>query len=477
MIFTSYTYVVFLLSTFGLYWSMPERWRKPFLVAASYLFYCSWKWQYMFLLLAVTLFNWSYGRWVLTRAVNGRLLALGITLNLAPLFYFKYSSFAVSNVEALIGIFGFSCNISMPSILLPLGISFFTFQGIAYLIDVALGEPPIKRLLDFTLFKAFWPQLIAGPIIRPGEIHDQLVTPRSLDYANFAFGGRRILSGCFKKVVLADTLAPFIDMIFLPGASVNAIDVAVGAVGFGLQVYFDFSGYSDIAIGTARLFGYVFPENFDWPYLARSPQEFWSRWHQTLSRWIRDYLFKPVALINRDHPRSVYLWLLLAMACCGLWHGAQWTFVWWGIWHGLLLVVNRTVLRRFFPKTSTAASARFGFRDCLCCGLTFILVTFGWLLFRAESLGQVWNMLHALVTLKGGCRPAVVRENVVLIVMAILTGMVVFSLMERIDSHLDTKIRWWRLMAQISKPVVFAGMILAIIIFDSEARAFVYFQF
>ena len=477
MIFTSYTYVAFLFAVFLLHWIAPISWRKPILIIASYVFYCSWKWQYGFLLLGVTFFNWSYGRWVLAKATSGPRLAFGILINLAPLLYYKYAGFLVSNYTGLLGLLGIPDHIHIPSIILPLGISFFTFQGIAYLIEVAGGEEPIRRLVNFMLFKAFWPQLIAGPIIRPGEMHWQLLTPRTLSYANFAFGGRRILAGFFKKVVLADTLAPFVDMAFLPGASVNAIDVAVGTIGFGLQIYFDFSGYSDIAIGTARLFGFVFPENFDWPYLARSPQEFWTRWHMTLTRWIRDYIFTPLTFAARRHPNSWPVWLLVAMAACGLWHGAQWTFVCWGVWHGLLLVANHTVFRRLFPQPSASRDQTFGWRGIFCCAVTFGLVTLGWILFRAESLAQAWSMTHALLTLKGGYRPAVIRENIVLIVLAILAGMAALAALNRISRDFIVRWRTWQVVEDVLKPIVFASMIIAVIVFDSEAKAFVYFQF
>jgi alginate O-acetyltransferase complex protein AlgI len=475
MIFTSYTYVAFLLLAFVLHWSIPARWRQPLLIVASYVFYCSWQWQYGFLLLGVTLFNWSYGRWVLAGRERRFALSLGVLVNLTPLFYFKYTGFALVNLNTLAALVGAPVVLPIPEIVLPLGISFFTFQGIAYLVDVAAGDSPIRNLGRFMLYKAFWPQLIAGPIIRPEEIHEQLVTPRTLTYENVALGCRRILTGFCKKIVLADTLAPIADVAFLPGASVHALDVAVGAVAFGLQIYFDFSAYSDIAIGSARLFGYVFPENFHWPYLARSPQEFWNRWHMTLSRWIRDYVFTPLTFAHRSRPALAHVWLIVAMAGCGLWHGAQWTFVCWGLWHGVLLVANQTVLRRLLLPAS--AEARAGVRDWFGAALTFAMVTLGWILFRAQNLGQVGEMLESLVTLRGGLRPAVLRENAILIVAAILLSMWAGAAAQRAWAGLGA--RWaaapW-LLGRL-KPVAYALMIVAVIIFDREAQAFVYFQF
>ena len=476
MIFTSYTYVIFVLAVFLIYWCLPVTWRKPLLIVASYLFYCSWKWQYGLLLLGVTLFDWGYARWVLSRFGSTGLLSLGVVINLAPLLYFKYTHFLLVNLAAVVGATGLSWHLSIPEILLPLGISFFSFQGMAYLVDVAAGEQPIARLQDFILFKAFWPQLIAGPIIRPGELREQLEAPRELAYDDLAYGAQRVINGFFKKVVVADTLSPFADMVFLPGASVNGIDVIVGALAFGLQIYFDFSGYSDIAIGTARLFGFVFPENFNWPYLANSPQEFWTRWHMTLSRWIRDYVFTPLAFAGRGYPWAKHWWLLGAMAICGLWHGAQWTFVCWGLWHGLLIVANQTVLKVFFVDGVTSRGSG-GYGKIAAWAVTFGLVTYGWIFFRAASLAQVWSMSKAAVTFRGGFRPAVLRENAVLITVTVLGSMLLLAAWDRFARRpLQVPSGIWPLSRAIGVGITVI-MIISVIVFDSEAKTFVYFQF
>ncbi|HEU0053398.1 MAG TPA: MBOAT family O-acyltransferase, partial [Longimicrobium sp.] len=419
MIFASYTYALFLGVVFLLYWAAPERARKPLLVAASYLFYCTWKLPFGLLLLAVSLFNWAYGRYVLPKAKTTTPLVLGVLANLAPLLYFKYTNFLIGNAAAVVDLFGADWHPRVADILLPLGISFFTFQGIAYLFDVATGEEPFESLLDFLLFKAFWPQLIAGPIVRPGEIREQIETPRVMDYANVAEGCRRIVFGLFKKVVLADSLAPVVDTVFLAKGAPFALDAIVGVLGFGMQIYFDFSAYSDIAIGSARLFGYRFPENFAWPYVSRSPQEFWNRWHMTLSRWIRDYLFTPLTFASRRRPKLAPVWLLVAMAACGLWHGAQWTFVVWGVWHGLLLVLNQTALKPLFAGTGPGEPARYRLRGWVAWGVTMVLVFAGWLLFRAHSLAQAADMAQAILTFRGGAAPAVVRVNGILTVFLI----------------------------------------------------------
>ncbi len=467
MIFTSYTYVAFLLAAFLIHWTLPNGARKPFLILASYVFYASWDWRFCFLLLALTLFNWAYARFVLRRDDPGPLWP-GVVVNLAPLILFKYTTFLVANAAAVGHMFGATWREELPfRILLPLGVSFFTFQAIAYLVDVATGEKPFA-FLDFMLYRALWPQLIAGPIIRPGEIRNDLEGLRTLDYDDCAEGGRRIIVGFFKKIVLADALTPVVDSVFLSRAP-NALDAGVALLGFGLQIYFDFSAYSDIAIGSARLFGFHFPENFDFPYRSRSPQELWSRWHMTLSRWIRDYVFTPLAFVTRQRPRMTTLWLFVAMAVVGLWHGAQWTFVAWGMWHGLLLVTNQTLLKRFFERSAESRA-----RSLIVAATTFTLVTAGWLLFRAESLAQAADFFRAIVTLRGGVRPSVLRVNGILMVLMDFFGLLAVQAIAGMS--FPRRIRGTALL-RLARPVAYALLIVAIIVLDQEARKFVYFQF
>jgi alginate O-acetyltransferase complex protein AlgI len=469
VIFTSYTYVLFLAAAFLIHWILPHRARKPFLIVASYVFYGSWDWRFAFLLLGLSVFNWAYARYVLARPVPGRLWP-GILVNLTPLFLFKYTGFFYANVAAVGRAFGAEWSADLPfAILLPLGISFFTFQGIAYLIDVATGEEPFG-FVDFLLYKAMWPQLIAGPIVRPGEIRADIQRVRTLDYDDCAYGMQRILFGFVKKVILADSIAPVVDSVFASHAP-NALDVGVAIFGFGLQIYFDFSAYSDIAIGSARLFGFHFPENFNWPYAARSPQDFWNRWHMTLSRWIRDYVFTPLAFASRHRPKWTNVWLLVAMAAVGLWHGAQWTFVVWGIWHGLLLVANQTVLKRFFESASASRP-----RGLMAMILTFSLVTIGWLLFRAESLAQVADYLRALATVRGGIRPSTVRVNGILLILLYFAGLVLMQMTRGTLPALAARPRTERVLRAL-RPLGYVLLIVAVIVLDQEAKQFVYFQF
>jgi alginate O-acetyltransferase complex protein AlgI len=452
---------------------LPERFRKYFLVFASYVFYASWKWQFCFLLLGLSLFNWAYGRWLLAGAKTMRPLVVGILINLAALVYFKYTNFLIANAAAVADLFGVNWRPSPADIILPLGISFFTFQGIAYLFDVAAGDEPFESLTDFLLFKGFWPQLIAGPIVRLHEMRPQIEGMRTIDYADVSEGGRRILQGAFKKMVLADNIAPYVVMVFVQGAAPNAIDAFTATLGFALQIYFDFSAYSDIAIGTARLFGFRFPENFNWPYAAFSPQDFWNRWHMTLSRWIRDYLFTPMTFASRRRPQLAPLWLLLAMAICGLWHGAQWTFVLWGVWHGVLLAANHTFAKSFFAEPQRNRVVR----RIVQTAVTVVLVCAGWILFRAVSVEQAASMFTTIITLKGGLHASVLRENAILIIGLIAIALFVLQSARQPFARLFESSITAQSMVRWGRPIGYAAMLAAVIIFDQEAKAFVYFQF
>ncbi|MCC6525623.1 MAG: MBOAT family protein [Polyangiaceae bacterium] len=475
MIFTSYTYLLFLGGAFLLYWSIPRAWRNAFLVGMSYAFYCSWRWQYGVLLLGVTAFTYLYGAFLAKRAEPRRWLMLGVAIELTPLLFFKYLPFFVENLNGVGGLVGLPVSLRLPEIILPLGISFFTFQGIAYLVDLASGAEPIRKPLDFVLYKALWPQLIAGPIIRPDEIREQLEADRAIDYADVAEGAKRIVNGFFKKAVLADTLAPYVDGVFAAQAAPGFVDTIAGMVGFGLQIYFDFSGYSDIAIGSARLFGFRFPENFALPYASRSFQQFWGRWHMSLSRWIRDYVFTPMLFASRHRPRLAALWLVTAMAACGFWHGARWTFIVWGIIHGLLLVLNQSLLRGFFARAERAGRASFvGIAAWV---LVMFAVAVAWLFFRAQSLDQAAAMLSALVHFRGGFAPMVLRENGLLVIAAIFLALLGYQVLTA--PALVVK-RWAARAPRLLQPLTgayYCLVVMATIVLESNTKAFVYFQF
>jgi alginate O-acetyltransferase complex protein AlgI len=472
VIFTSYTYVLFLALAFGVHWLAPDRMRKWVLVVLSYVFYCSWRWEYAFLLLGVSLFNWRYGLLLSRRDVSARLLGFGIVANLAPLLYFKYTGFFVQSLNDVVRLTGAE-SFRVPQILLPLGLSFFTFQGVAYLVDVTTGEAPFRRCSDFLLFKGFWPQLIAGPIIRPAEMREQIEGRRRLGYDDVSEGLKRIVCGFLKKVVLADNLAATVELVFTHGAKPGMVDSVVGLAGFGLQIYFDFSAYSDIAIGSARLFGFRFPENFDWPYLASSPRAFWERWHMTLSRWIRDYLFTPMAFSLRDRRAWLPVAVLGSMAICGLWHGAAWTFVVWGVWHGLMLVAGEAAGR----WTSTSGLGRGRLGPVLGWTVTLCGVFAGWAFFRAQNIADAVSLLTSVVRFEGGLRPRLVRENAVLFVALIAAGTAAVHLLKASEWKLARPLAAWHRVPPLVLPVLYALAVAVVIVADRGSRAFVYFQF
>jgi alginate O-acetyltransferase complex protein AlgI len=472
MIFTSDVYVVFLLVVFALHWLLPSAARRPFLIAASYVFYASWSWKYLALLLSVSLFNWAYARWVLARSERGAVLGLGILVNVAVLVYFKYTRFLIDNLHGLSATLGAHWALPAVNILLPLGVSFFTFQGIAYLVDVASGDELFTSLRDFLLFKGFWPQLIAGPITRVSEMRDQIEVRRTRSNADFAAGARRIVIGFNKKLVLADSISPLVEKVFAAGAAPTGLDALIGTAGFALQIYFDFSAYSDIAIGTARLFGFVFPENFAWPYGAASPQEFWNRWHMTLSRWIRDYVFTPLSFAFRRQPRVENLWLIVAMTICGLWHGANWTFVVWGLWHGVLLALNRTVLKGGFDRATRGTG---GVRVAGV-AVTFTLVNVGWVFFRAANLPQAFDLLAAIATLRGGPHLHVLGRFDAALVPGIVAALALADLARLPAANFARRLgeRPW---FQPVRPLADVALVHLAILFGGAAKPFVYFRF
>ncbi|MEO8452588.1 MAG: MBOAT family O-acyltransferase, partial [Gemmatimonadota bacterium] len=411
MLFTTYTYFVFLALAVAGHWALPSgRARSIWLIACSLAFYTVTQGGFALLLSAYVVFNWWAGQRLARPGRDSRFLWIAVAANLAPLLYYKYAPALAASVGSSAALARW-----IPSET-PLGISFFAFQASAYVIDVAAGGVVIASLIDFAVFKTLWAQLVAGPIVRASELWDQLRV-RHWDSAAAVSACGRILNGLAKKIVLADALAPIADQAFR-AASPAFLDVVFGTLAFGLQIYFDFSAYSDIAIGSARLLGFRLPENFDWPYAALSPQEFWQRWHMTLSRWIRDYVFVPLSIQYRRSPLMARASIIIAMVLCGAWHGAGLTFMLWGFWHGLLLVMTATVLRPFYA----AAAAGRPLHRLLAFATTLALVQVGWIFFRAESLQQVGQFLTVLGTFRGGLQRAAVRENGILIVGLLWAG-------------------------------------------------------
>jgi alginate O-acetyltransferase complex protein AlgI len=382
---------LFLPLTLLAYFALPRAWRNGVLLAASLAFYAWGEARYLPLILGSVAWNWYFGRAIgdATDAKRRkRWLAIAVTGNLSALALFKYANFAVANVNALAPVLAIT-PLAVAAIPLPLGISFFTFHAISYVVDVYKRNAEAERnVTRFALYILLFPQLIAGPIIRWRDIAAQLRT-RDQRLADFAYGARRFVLGLGKKVLIANTLGRVADAIFgIPGGDLTAPLAWLGLACYTLQIYFDFSGYSDMAIGLMRIFGFRILENFNYPYIARSVREFWRRWHISLSNWFRDYLYIPLGG-NRHSERRAYANLVIVFLLCGLWHGASWPFVLWGAWHGAFLVIERCgfapVLQRGSPL------AKFGSHL-----YTLGVVMGGWVLFRADTLAHAGAYFHAL---------------------------------------------------------------------------------
>ncbi|MDE2237378.1 MAG: MBOAT family protein, partial [Elusimicrobia bacterium] len=398
MLFNSFRFLLFLPLVFILYWGVlrARRARLLLLLLASYAFYMSWKPKFLLLLLASTTLDYFTvkGMWrTKSQGLRRLLLAASVGFNLGILALFKYADFFLGNATALAQWLGLHWTAPHLGLILPLGISFYTFETVSYAIDgYYRSNQPAARMTDYGLFISFFPHLIAGPIVRPRQFLPQLETPKTLRAENVSVGMTLFLYGLVKKVVFADRLAACADAVFAHPRHYGTCGVWIGVLAYALQIYCDFSGYSVMAIGLARLFGFELPVNFRAPYLSESIQEFWRRWHVTLSFWFRDYLYIPLARWV-DRPSGVYASLFATMALCGLWHGANWTFVIWGAYHGLLLMAHRfwrKSLKRWRrslpvpPALLRRAAARLA---------VFWLVCVGWVFFRAQGLGAAWRML------------------------------------------------------------------------------------
>ena len=401
MLFNSFEFIFFFLPvTLLVFWLLTRHHRSQmaiaWLVGASLFFYAWWNPIYLGLLVASILFNFSFGA-AISRAHRARrraLLVFGIAANLAVLGYYKYANFFLDNLNAVAG-----SDWDIGKILLPLGVSFITFQKIAYLVDAYQGKAREYDFLHFCLFVTFFPQLIAGPIVHHRDVMPQFADRARLrvSHENIALGLSIFIIGLFKKVAIADNLALFANPVFsaAPGTTLSFQEAWLGALAYTFQLYFDFSGYSDMAIGLARLFGVKLPLNFHSPYQATSIIDFWRRWHMTLSRFLRDYLYIPLGG-SRHGPARRYLNLFVTMLLGGLWHGAAWTFVIWGGLHGVYLLINhawRGLCARLgltHHMTSRPALLASG-------ALTFFAVVVGWVFFRADSAAAAQSILFSML--------------------------------------------------------------------------------
>lgn len=400
MLFNSFEFLVFLPIVFLLYW-LVFKWRQTqnvFIVVASYVFYGWWAYRFLLLIFITTLLSYLSG--ILIERYRDKakwICGTNITINIGILCYYKYVNFFADNLEALINQFGYQLDWVTLDIILPVGISFYTFQALSYTIDVYRRDTnATKDFIAFTSFISFFPQLVAGPIERSTNLLPQFLQPRRFDYTNAVIGMRQILWGFFKKLIIADNCAQLANSIFDNYQDCNASLLLLGAIFFTFQIYGDFSGYSDIAIGTARLFGVNLMKNFNLPYFSRDIAEFWRRWHISLNKWFIDYVYIPLGG-SRGTKAMVIRNILIVFFLSGLWHGANWTFVVWGLYNGIIIALL-TLLNLNHKRSAIISEKRFfpplkEFGQIL---ITFALVVIGWIFFRAEDLTQAVDYIANL---------------------------------------------------------------------------------
>jgi alginate O-acetyltransferase complex protein AlgI len=492
MLFNSIPYLMFLPIVLAAVWLSPRRFRSALLLVASYLFYMSWIPIYGVLIAVLTAISYFLGlaidRW---RSSAKKLLLAGILINLGALCYYKYADFLLSNVYAAFDVWaGITGGASLltpmeANIILPLGISFFAFEFIHYLVDVYRGGAPIRGPIDFGLFAAFFPSQLAGPIKRYQDFMAQLSLPRSFSIVQFNDGLGLFLQGLFKKVALADNLGLLVNRAFANTAQLGTSDAWLAAIGFTLQVYFDFSGYTDMGRGSAKMVGFELPDNFNFPYLANSLQQFWKRWHISLYTWLRDYVYIPMGG-NGSGQITKYRNLFLTMLIGGLWHGAAWHFVIWGAMHGAGLIVNHwydEVAKRSRMLTNFHATA---LGNALSTALTVFFFGFLLVFFRADTTAIALEVVKAMFTFK----PSDVlgldwQKSTVLVALAVYgCYSAVFSLPKFSDKGrtipLFARAKNW-LTSSINAQwqiAVYCGIALVIIGFAPQKPSpFIYFQF
>jgi len=472
ILFNSLTFAAFFSLTYGLYILLRFRAQNVLLLIASYVFYGFWDWRFLTLILGSTVVDYFCGLAIHRsdrQTIRRRYLLVSMCTNLGLLGFFKYFGFFSSGLQDLAAQFGWNVGSFTLDVVLPVGISFYTFQTMSYTIDIyRRAMTPTRDLLNFALFVAFFPQLVAGPIERATNLLKQIEAPRRITELDFSRGCWLIFFGLFKKVFIADNLAPMVDRAFSPGAEGSGAELLVAIYAFAFQIYGDFSGYSDIARGISRLMGFDLMLNFRMPYFSRNVQEFWHRWHISLSTWLRDYLYISLGGSRRGRVR-VYANLMITMGLGGLWHGAAWTFLIWGVYQGLLLVAYRLLSPTIARLRRIAGSNRIW--TLLSVVFTFHLVCIGWLVFWAESPSQILDYLGRIIFEFGS--PSSASADFVRLLFYVAPLLAIQIAKERSgDMYAPTRLGWQ------NQGLLFLVMtILLATAGASGGRPFIYFQF
>ena len=446
----------------------------------SYIFYGWWDWRFVFLLMTTTVMDYTLGRLMERNEDDGyrkRMIVVSVIMNLGFLGFFKYFNFFTDSIVRGMSQFGMQPSWTMLHIILPVGISFYTFQSMSYTIDIYRREIKAERdFIKFAAFVAFFPQLVAGPIVRASDFLPQFREEKTWDWNRVISGFTRILWGLFKKIAIADTIAPFVDLCFGSPGSFTSMHLAIGVFFYSFQIYCDFSGYSDIAIGLARILGFDFLENFKTPYFSKNFSEFWGRWHISLSSWLRDYLYIPLGG-NRNGKWGTYRNNMLTMLIGGLWHGASWAFVFWGFLHGLYLIVQRLIGRPFgalmralyFPKPlQTGINVT----------IVYLLTCFAWIYFRCGSFGNrsfaVANqVILGIADLKTFTWEGVIDKFLV------MKGVLLIGILISVElSNFRFAYSSWALRSPIFRVASFVCLMLLLARFGTfGSKTFIYFQF
>ena len=475
MVVNSLQFVWFFVAVYALYRALPillpaaaaHRVQNWLLLIASYYFYAAWDYRFSLLLLASTIVDYTCGRVMGSLEDNRRrraVLTISIVFNLTLLGFFKYFNFFAANLQTLFTAIGWRLDFVTLRVLLPVGISFYTFVTMSYVIDVYRREiPPTRNFVDFAVFVAYFPHLVAGPIMRARALLPQIAQPRRPNAGQIREGLWLMAWGFFQKIYVADNLASLAARVFAPGAHNAGINVLLGAYAFAFQIYGDFAGYSNIARGTSKLMGIELIENFRFPYLVVSPQGFWRNWHISLSTWLRDYLYIPLGG-NRGSAWQVRRNLMITMALGGLWHGAAWTFIIWGVYEGALLVAYRPHERWF--------AALKGMPRVIAWFVMFHLTCYGWIIFRAPSFGQLWRLTTDLF---GHFAPGAV--DVTGLLVPLLAYVAPLIAVHACEARADDTLVVPRLPIALRYTVYAATLYLVLLFGNFGGTEFIYFQF
>jgi alginate O-acetyltransferase complex protein AlgI len=475
MLFNSLAFLGFIAIVLLVYPRLRLRFQNVFLLIASYIFYGYWDWRFISLLFILTILNFLFAQKLHAADSQERkrtLLSGGIAVNLGILGFFKYFNFFVDSAATVLATIGFQPHMPLLRVLLPVGISFYTFQTMTYTIDIYRGKlQPAKNFVDFALFVSFFPLLLSGPIERATNILPQICSPRILTEEKVRMGLNLVLLGYFKKIAIADTLAPIADKIFAAPEMMSCGQLWSGVYAFTFQIYGDFSGYTDIARGIALILGFKVMENFNAPYFSRSITEFWRRWHISLSTWLRDYVYIPLGGSRLGIART-YVNLIITMFLCGLWHGAAWQFVIWGVAHGLYLAVHRLLLKGKKLDLAWPQTSHGWFVEIVKMFFTFHLVAVTWVFFKSPNISSASIYLEGLFRFQQFTG----ISTTVLFAASLVIALDVAQTLSRSHVWLTDR-KELRFVRYVVAQLLFVSIFAAAIAHAGTTTPFIYFQF